>query len=82
VRLVPYNDLPFVADNHKNFSNLVRTAFAQRRKTLRNNLKGVLTTEQLEEIGIDATLRPERLTVADYVKMSNYHNQIIQQEGN
>lgn len=82
VRLVPYNELPHVADNHKNFSNLVRTAFAQRRKTLRNNLKGVLTAEQLEEIGIDATLRPERLTVADYVKISNYHNQYSQQEGN
>ncbi|HCH24600.1 MAG TPA: 16S rRNA (adenine(1518)-N(6)/adenine(1519)-N(6))-dimethyltransferase [Oceanospirillaceae bacterium] len=82
VRLVPYNDLPHVADNHKNFSNLVRTAFAQRRKTLRNNLKGVLTAEQLEEIGIDATLRPERLTVADYVKISNYHHQHTQQEGN
>ncbi|MDP6190840.1 MAG: rRNA adenine dimethyltransferase family protein, partial [Gammaproteobacteria bacterium] len=75
VRLIPYNQLPYPAKNFKHFAQLVKTAFSQRRKTLRNNLKGIMDTAQLADLDIDASLRPERLTVADYVKISNYHHQ-------
>lgn len=78
VRMVPYDTLPHVADNFKDFEQLVKQAFSQRRKTLRNNLKGLVSAEDLEQLGIDAGLRPERLAVADYVKISNYRQQQAQ----
>ena len=71
--MMPYNQLPYPADNFQHFAQLVKTAFSQRRKTLHNNLKGIMDTSQLATIDIDTSLRPERLTVADYVKISNYH---------
>ncbi len=71
VRLTPYSELPCVADDIEQLANLVRTAFAQRRKTIRNNLKGVLTAEQIESIDIDPGIRPEKLSVEQFVKLSN-----------
>ena len=46
-------------------------AFTQRRKTLRNALSGAVTAETLAALGIDAGLRPENLSVADYVAVAN-----------
>jgi 16S rRNA (adenine1518-N6/adenine1519-N6)-dimethyltransferase len=50
---------------------VVRTAFGQRRKTLRNNLKTLIDADQLEQLGIDPGLRPERLTLAQFVSISD-----------
>jgi len=50
----------------------VRESFAMRRKTLRNNLKKRLTAEQIESLGIDPGIRPEKLSVADYVRIADY----------
>jgi 16S rRNA (adenine1518-N6/adenine1519-N6)-dimethyltransferase len=71
VRLVPKNQQALTAQDPVAFSNLVRTAFAQRRKTLRNNLKGVLTAEQIEALGIDPGIRPEKLSLQDFINLSN-----------
>ena len=38
---------------------LVAAAFAQRRKTLRNALRALVTQEQIEACGIDPGARPE-----------------------
>jgi 16S rRNA (adenine1518-N6/adenine1519-N6)-dimethyltransferase len=46
--------------------SLVTTAFSQRRKTLRNGLRTLLTAQQIEECGIDPQLRPETLTPAQF----------------
>jgi len=72
IRLTPYRELPHVAKDVSQFETVVRTAFNMRRKTLRNNLKPLLTADALEEIGIDPGLRPERLPVSDFVRISNY----------
>lgn len=72
VRLVPHETLPFVAKDEKLFAKVVTTAFSQRRKTLRNNMKGMLSSEQLEEIGISPNLRSETLSLEEFVKMSNF----------
>jgi len=71
VRMAPYAELPHPAKNFKHFEQLVKSGFAQRRKTLRNNLKGIINDEQLHSLDIDPSIRPERLTVADFVAMSN-----------
>jgi len=71
VRMAPYTDLPHTANDFKHFESLVKSSFAQRRKTLRNNLKGIANDEQLQSLGIDPSIRPERLTVGDFVAISN-----------
>lgn len=53
------------------FRRVVKCSFAQRRKTLRNNLKQLLNAEQLDTLSINLGLRPEQLSVDDYVNLSN-----------
>ena len=50
----------------------LRLAFAQRRKTLRNNMKGFVTSEQLETLGLDPQRRPETLSLEEFVKLANF----------
>ncbi|MBV0933041.1 16S rRNA (adenine(1518)-N(6)/adenine(1519)-N(6))-dimethyltransferase RsmA [Marinobacterium weihaiense] len=71
VRLVPYAQPPYPAKDVKQLQNVVRTAFGQRRKTLRNNLKPLISADRLEALGIDPGLRPERLTLAQFVAISD-----------
>jgi 16S rRNA (adenine1518-N6/adenine1519-N6)-dimethyltransferase len=71
VRMAPYKELPHTAHDFKHFEQLVKSGFAQRRKTLRNNLKGIADDEQLQSLGIDPSIRPERLTVGEFVAISN-----------
>jgi 16S rRNA (adenine1518-N6/adenine1519-N6)-dimethyltransferase len=71
VKLVPYAKPPYPCRDEKWLSNLVRQAFAQRRKTLRNNLKGMLSGEQITAAGINPGLRAETLTVAQFVHLSD-----------
>jgi 16S rRNA (adenine1518-N6/adenine1519-N6)-dimethyltransferase len=51
----------------KALSALVGAAFAHRRKTLRNNLKGLLDADRIESLGIDPGARSETLPVADFI---------------
>lgn len=71
VRLVPYDELPYPAKDVKTLGDVVRTAFSMRRKTLRNNLKQTISSEELEKLGIDPGLRPERLELKDFVKIAD-----------
>jgi len=71
VRMLPHHTLPFTANNYFHFKNLVKQAFSQRRKTLRNCLKLLMTDEDWQKTDILPTLRPEQLSVKDYVGLSN-----------
>ncbi|MGQ0593290.1 MAG: 16S rRNA (adenine(1518)-N(6)/adenine(1519)-N(6))-dimethyltransferase RsmA [Gammaproteobacteria bacterium] len=70
IRLVPRPPPTPVAD-HGLFECLVRQAFGQRRKTLRNALRGWIDEERFRRAGIDPMLRPETLAVADFVRLAN-----------
>ena len=70
VRLVPREPEPAARD-YERFVNLVRQAFTQRRKAVRNSLKSRLSTEQMTSAGVDPGLRPDQLTVADDVALAN-----------
>lgn len=48
-------------------------AFNQRRKTLRNSLQNIITVEQLESLGIDASVRAENLSLDDYIKIAQWY---------
>ena len=71
LRLTPWQDQPFKANDEKGLSKLVAQAFSMRRKTLRNNLKKIISAEQIEAIGIDPSQRAENLAISDFVKLSN-----------
>jgi 16S rRNA (adenine1518-N6/adenine1519-N6)-dimethyltransferase len=72
VRLIPKAPELLNARDPARFSSLVQAAFAQRRKMLRNNLKGILDDAGFAALGIAPTLRPEDLEVGDYVRIANY----------
>ncbi|MBK8186804.1 MAG: 16S rRNA (adenine(1518)-N(6)/adenine(1519)-N(6))-dimethyltransferase RsmA [Cellvibrio sp.] len=71
VRLKPYKDLPLVANHFQTFEKLVNVAFQQRRKTLRNSLKQLISVEQMQSLDVDLSLRPEEISLAEYVAISN-----------
>ena len=50
---------------------LVKQAFAQRRKTIKNNLKKIITEQQMRDLNIDPQARPETLSVDHYVAITN-----------
>ncbi|MCH4294794.1 16S rRNA (adenine(1518)-N(6)/adenine(1519)-N(6))-dimethyltransferase RsmA [Shewanella sp. 3B26] len=72
VRLVPYAQKPWPAKDVELLRKVCNTAFNMRRKTLRNNLKPLLNDADFEALGIDAGLRPEDISVQQYVAMANY----------
>ena len=71
VRLIPWPAAQVPAVNAERFAELVRLSFMQRRKTLRNVLKGYASDADFAAVGIDASCRPEELAVADYVRLAN-----------
>jgi len=75
VRLIPHKTKPFIAQDEKTFSDIVRQSFSQKRKTLRNNLKGWLSSEQIEQCDIDPSVRAETIPIEGFVKLSNLYFQ-------
>lgn len=69
VRLLPYAQPPHEVESVETLSKLVAQAFSQRRKTLRNTLKGWLDEEQIISAGVDPKLRPEQLSLQDFVAL-------------
>lgn len=78
VRMTPHKTLPCTVDNIKKLEDMVRVGFQQRRKTLRNNYKGVLDNDDFAALDIDPGLRPERLDVKDFVRITNH---VLKKEG-
>ncbi|MDF7668880.1 16S rRNA (adenine(1518)-N(6)/adenine(1519)-N(6))-dimethyltransferase RsmA [Lactobacillus sp. ESL0703] len=74
VVLTPLTQKPDVGDA-KHFNWVVKMCFAQRRKTLNNNLKNLIPDaaerEQLiASLGVDARIRPEQLTIAQFAQIA------------
>jgi 16S rRNA (adenine1518-N6/adenine1519-N6)-dimethyltransferase len=62
--VIPYRDAHV-------FAEVVARAFGQRRKTLRNTLKGLVDAALFEELGIDPIRRGETLSVAEFAALAN-----------
>jgi 16S rRNA (adenine1518-N6/adenine1519-N6)-dimethyltransferase len=56
--------------------SLVTAAFSQRRKTLRNGLKSLLSAQEIESCGIDPQLRPETLTPAQFGLLAAHYTRL------
>jgi 16S rRNA (adenine1518-N6/adenine1519-N6)-dimethyltransferase len=80
VRMIPVAP-EVVADDHAMFSELVRRAFTQRRKTLRNAVGGLLDEAGLAEAGLDPGDRPETIAVAGFVRAANVALRSVERHG-
>lgn len=69
VRLIPKPAAECTA-NPEALSRVVTAAFSQRRKMLRNTLKSLFSSAELEALGLDPSLRPEDVAMEDYVRLS------------
>jgi 16S rRNA (adenine1518-N6/adenine1519-N6)-dimethyltransferase len=74
VRLTPIRAYDGRVRNHGLFADLVRRAFHQRRKMLRNSVYEMLPggEKDLEHAGLQGTLRAEDVSVAQYMTLANY----------
>lgn len=72
VRMRPLAPLPHPARDERLFGVIVATAFAQRRKTLRNALRGRFAAGDFVRVGIDPGLRAQDLPVSDFVRLADY----------
>jgi 16S rRNA (adenine1518-N6/adenine1519-N6)-dimethyltransferase len=71
LRLIPRPCGELAARNEARFAALVAASFAQRRKMLRNTLKGIVGDAVFAQLGISPGVRAEALSVADFVRLSN-----------
>jgi len=69
LRLIPDKRFSDSIKNHSSYSSMVRQAFSQRRKTLKNTLKNTCTTEQILAAGIDPGQRAEELSIENYLSL-------------
>ena len=68
VRLRVRSKPAFAVSPH--FAQVVATAFAHRRKTIRNALRSLLAMEQIEAAGIDPGVRPETLPAEAFNRLA------------
>ena len=72
VRMIPVKHRIGKAENFEHFAKLVKLAFHQRRKTIRNNLKELAGDDDLQAVGINPQDRAEHIAAEKYVELSNY----------
>lgn len=71
VRLTPHRAPPVEVADETLFARIVQQAFGQRRKTLRNTLKGILDDTDFAALGIDPQVRAEQLDLASFAQLAN-----------
>ncbi len=78
VRIKLHKEKPYKPADEKTFFRTIRAAFEQRRKTLPNALSAVFSemskeriTEIIIECGLDANIRGEKLSVAEFTALSD-----------
>lgn len=70
IRLIPRCQPEFEVGDRDLFAKIVQTAFGQRRKTISNSLKSLISRDIFEDCGINTQLRAENLRGQDYARLS------------
>lgn len=70
VRLEPWREPPFPVPDPARFAEVVRRAFGQRRKTLRNALSGLVDEDQIRAAGCDPGARAETLPPEAFARLA------------
>lgn len=71
VRLTPHATPPVQPRDPRVFIGVVKAAFANRRKMLRNNLRDTIDAERLHMLGIDPQRRAETLTLVEFARIAD-----------
>ena len=72
VRMLPLSQSELPVELEKPFATIVRAAFAQRRKTLRNALQAHLSQADFEALKLDPRSRAENLDVHEFAAIATY----------
>jgi len=72
VRIIPIPKQDIHVQDEAIFAEVVMAAFSQRRKTLRNTLRGHLAEADFVHLDINAQLRAENLGHMDYARIANW----------
>jgi 16S rRNA (adenine1518-N6/adenine1519-N6)-dimethyltransferase len=72
VKLEPLKRSNLKVFSHDAYELLLRQSFKQKRKKIKNNLKNILTSDDFSNCNINPELRPECLSVEDYINIENY----------
>jgi 16S rRNA (adenine1518-N6/adenine1519-N6)-dimethyltransferase len=72
VRLIPHQKPLANVQDITLFEEVVRRAFMQRRKTLRNALRTIISAEELKTLEINPDWRPQNLSVVQYAAISRF----------
>lgn len=70
LQMIPRMEHPLSVSEYEQFKILVKEAFNYRRKTLANAVKKIVPPKKLMEWGIDIKLRPQQLSVEEYIRIS------------
>lgn len=70
IRLIPHSAPTVEISDKQILDNIVQTAFNQRRKTISNSLKKLLSRDTIQALGIDPNARAENLTLAEFALLS------------
>jgi 16S rRNA (adenine1518-N6/adenine1519-N6)-dimethyltransferase len=65
------NDVNSLGCDEQLFRRIVKTVFNQRRKMLRVSLRQLLSADAIATLNADLTLRPEQLTIQQFVALTN-----------
>ena len=83
IRLKINNDTPKGVANEEFFFKTVRGAFSQRRKTLANSVSSAMNIDKqtvnnaITSVGLPQTIRPENLTMQQFIAFSNALENIL-----
>jgi 16S rRNA (adenine1518-N6/adenine1519-N6)-dimethyltransferase len=69
-RITPWREPPFSIEDPARFARIVTQAFSKRRKTLRNALLGLVSTDSMAALEIDPGARPETLSPAQFAALA------------
>jgi 16S rRNA (adenine1518-N6/adenine1519-N6)-dimethyltransferase len=72
VRLTPKPKGSLSVKNIDSFEKIIKTAFQQKRKTLKNNFKGILNEDDFNNLSIAPNNRAEKISVCQFIKIENY----------
>ncbi len=86
IRLNVRKDSEYKVNDEKFFFKVVRGAFSQRRKNLLNSLSSSMGIEKakiaqaVENAGLSANVRPEQLTMEQFIEVANQLKAVTEQE--
>ncbi len=72
IKLIPHPKPPVVVNDLMVFKQVVTQAFSQRRKTLRNSLKKLISEDCFVRLGIDPVARAETISLLEFANLSNW----------